>query len=411
MRKNLVKGMAALAICAAFASCSKDAGFETPNQFELTKNQYNINFVKKYGAVNPNQTWDFTDLTKSFTRGEATVGSLYLYNGFKSSVDNDKKIIEQQTDYTTGISTFNPYFAAEMFAAFSHAKEDVTYNFYHLGIWHNGQVTEVPAQINVKNGYWYDRGGNGALNQNSGRSVDTRSMINDDMYWVAWPTCPNYSQNDRQWNAYVAANLDKFKVENYKVMTVNGRTYWCFDCNKDGDYSDLLFQVVSHEPAAPVWKRYMIEDLGGSDDFDFNDVVVDIYQDYATSSQQAIIRAMGGTKDFSLKINGQVVWTKSVEGVAKGYAVTDMVNTKPIDFNYIVDEFPVSGWNPATNNISITVKDESNGVLTEADIPFPKAGEVPMIIAVYPLLVDWMLERQSIPDNFFYEIEAVTEDE
>jgi hypothetical protein len=120
---------------------------------------------------------------------------------------------------------------------------------------------------------------------------------------------------------------------------------------------------------------------------------------------------MGGTKDFSLKINGQVVWTKSVEGVAKGYAVTDMVNTKPIDFNYIVDEFPVSGWNPATNNISITVKDESNGVITEADIPFPKAGEVPMIIAVYPLLVDWMLERQSIPDNFFYEIEAVTEDE
>ena len=414
MAKNLFRGMAALCMCALFASCSKDAGFETPNQFELTKNQYKINFVKKYGEIDPNQTWDFTDLTKISTRGTATVDRIDLYDGFKSSVGNDKNIIETKTDFKTGTSTFNPYFAAELYAAFSHASSTSKYTYYHLGIWHDGQVTEVPAQINTKNGRWYDRGYSGALNQDSGRSVDTRSMTGDNMYWVAWPTRPdsrNNSKDDREWNAYVAAHLDEYKVENFKVLTVNQRTYWCFDCDRDGDYSDLLFQVVEYNPAKPVWKRYMIEDLGGSDDFDFNDVVVDVYQDYATNSQKAIIWAMGGTKDFSLKINGQIVWTKSVEGKAKGYAVIDMVNTNPLDLNNKIDEFPVSGWNPATNNISILVKDESNGVLTEEDIPFPRAGEVPMIIAVYPLLVDWMPERKAIPEDFWKPITVAAEEE
>lgn len=411
MRKNLVKGMAALCMCAAFASCSHNTDFEAPSQIELTKNEYKANFIKRYGEIDPNQTWDFTDLTKSaMTRGTATILPLDLYNGFKTSVDNDKTVIEQQTDYTKGLSTFNPYFSADLYAAFSHAKSGEKYNYYHLGIYQNGQVTEIPAQINVKNG-WYDRGNSGALNQNSGRRVNTKSMTGDNIKFVAYPTRPNYTKDDKDWNAYVASNMDIFVVEDYKVVTVGERTYWCFDCNNDKDYSDLIFQVVSYESAPPVWKRYMVEDLGGSDDFDFNDVVVDVYQDYATNSQKAIIWAMGGTKDFSLKINGQIVWTKSVEGKAKGYAVTDMVNTNPLDLNNKIDEFPVSGWNPATNNISILVKDESNGVLTVEDIPFPRAGEVPMIIAVYPLLVDWMPERKAIPEDFWKPITVAAEEE
>ena len=410
MAKNLFKGMAALCFCAAFASCSHDADFETPSQIELTKNEYKANFIKRYGEIDPNQTWDFTDLTKSaMTRGTATIEPLYLYNGFQTSVSNDKTIVEQQTDFTTGISTFNPYFSAELYAAFSHAKSGEKYNFYHLGIYQNGQVTEIPAQINVKSGRWYDRGNGGALNQNSGRRVDTKSMTSDNIKFVAYPTRPtNGTKDDKDWNTYVANNMDQYVVENYKVMTVNGRTYWCFDCNKDGDYSDLIFQVIDYQSAPAVWKRYMIEDLGGTKDFDFNDIVVDVYQDYATSSQKAIIRAMGGTYNFTLKI-GQTEWSKS----GNGFDAATMYNTLPTpDWSANLAEFPVTGWNPSSNNISVTVENkDSKGVLTEVDIPFPKAGDVPMIIAVYPLLVDWMLEYKSIPTDFFYEIPAVAAEE
>ena len=404
MTKNLMKGMAAFCICAAFASCSHDAGFDTIDQIELKKNEYKANFIKRYGEIDPNQTWDFTDLTKSaMTRGTASISRLNLYNGFQTSVSNDKTIIEQQTDYTTGLSTFNPYFSADLYCAFSHAKAGEKYNYYHFGILQNGQVTEIPAQINVKSGFWYDRGNGGSLNQNSGRRVSTKSMTGDNIKFVAYPTRPTYSKDDKEWNAYVASHMDEFVVEDYKVVTIGDRTYWCFDCNNDNDYSDLIFQVVSYESAPPVWKRYMIEDLGGTKDFDFNDIVVDVYQIYETSSQKAIIRAMGGTYDFTLKI-GDTTWSKGGAGFKTG----TMYNTLPTpNWSEKLAEFTVTGWNPSLNNISVTVdQQDSNGVLTEVDIPFPKAGDAPMIIAVYPLLVDWMLEYQSIPTDFFFEMSA-----
>ena len=74
MAKNLLKGMAALAICAAFASCSHDTDFESANQeyvVENLKNEYKANFIKKYGEIDPNQSWDFTEISnESVTRGE-----------------------------------------------------------------------------------------------------------------------------------------------------------------------------------------------------------------------------------------------------------------------------------------------------------------------------------------------------
>ena len=48
---------------------------------------------------------------------------------------------------------------------------------------------------------------------------------------------------------------------------------------KYGDYSDLICLVKNVDPVKPIAKRYFIEDLGSKDDFDFNDIVVDVIQD------------------------------------------------------------------------------------------------------------------------------------
>jgi len=61
-------------------------------------------------------------------------------------------------------------------------------------------------------------------------------------------------------------------------------------------------------------------------------------------------------------------------------------------------EKTVSGWNPETNNISISIQ-QKNGDYFE--IKFPKAGDVPMIIAVDPSQA-WMPERQCVPKDWFY---------
>jgi hypothetical protein len=116
-------------------------------------------------------------------------------------------------------------------------------------------------------------------------------------------------------------------------------------------------------------------------------------------TQTCVIRAMGGTLDFTLKI-GNTEWTKSVDGVAAGYSVGTMYNTQgTIVWDKVLAEFPVTGWNFDSNNISVKVKTSvSDDVIIE--IPFPKKGEVPMIIA-FRTFCDWQSERESLPEDWW----------
>lgn len=145
----------------------------------------------------------------------------------------------------------------------------------------------------------------------------------------------------------------------------------------------------------------MVEDLGSVGDFDFNDIVFDVEQD-AQGQQKCIIRAMGGTLDFTLQV-GDTKWTKSVNGVAKGYEVSKMYNTNPIDGAMVIDEFEVKGWDPAANNVSISVTSKVNDEVIIV-IPFPKKGEVPMMIAL-DTFYTWMPEQESLPENWYYILE------
>ena len=197
----------------------------------------------------------------------------------------------------------------------------------------------------------------------------------------------------------------------------------------DNDFNDLVLAVIG-DPDVPqekiitenkyevktcVPKRYMIEDLGSIGDFDFNDIVVDV-EDYTVETHKvsyengviktdevestksapskAVIRALGGTIDFELQI-GDTKWKKS----ENGFEVTTMYNTQgTIDYDKVLAEFEVSGWNAGANNISVTVTEKSGDVFT---ITFPKKGTAPMIIAVDPTQ-KWMGERKSVPSSWFY---------
>jgi len=197
----------------------------------------------------------------------------------------------------------------------------------------------------------------------------------------------------------------------------------------DNDFNDLVLAVIGnpdvpqekiitedhYEVKTCVPKRYMIEDLGSIGDFDFNDIVVDV-EDYTVETHKvsyengviktdevestksapskAVIRALGGTIDFELQI-GDTKWKKS----ENGFEVTTMYNTQgTIDYDKVLAEFEVSGWNAGANNISVTVTEKSGNVFT---ITFPKKGTAPMIIAVDPTQ-KWMGERKSVPSSWFY---------
>ena len=208
----------------------------------------------------------------------------------------------------------------------------------------------------------------------------------------------------------------------------------------DNDYEDLVFLIYG-KPTPPIipvdeieiteTKRYMMEDLGTTDDFDFNDVVVDAQNVYTQKihlkptanggweeesrdkpvykGQRAIVRAAGGTLDFTVEIGTNTItrWSKSQD-----FTVTDMLNTgwggKSIYYDgdqSILAKFDIekNDWDPKTNNIKVTVKGKGQSGEVKT-ITFPKQGEAPMMIAVNKD-VKWMTERSSVPSSWWYKVD------
>lgn len=418
MKKSIMKGMSVLIAGMAFASCSHDAVYDENHaekeqafKAEQVKAEYKANFEKRYGKIDPNQSWDFTnysDANHASTRASAqSVSSSreWLFNNFKNLVKNDRDQVKS-IDFTKGLKPWNPNFSAKLYPAYCHAIEGVKYTYYHIGIVENGESPyDVLPTVNTKSGFWYDaQKDNSNMNVNSGRAINSKALqTGSNSYWVAYYTYPTTGQQEyKDGNKNVMDNISSFKIEYYKEIVVNGDKYWCFDCNDDGDYSDLICLVDDADPA-PIRKRYMIEDLGATDDFDFNDIVVDVIQE-SNGSQKAQIRAMGGTLNFTLTI-GSTSWTKKGSKISVGGALVDtdytkMYNTEAPSYDLVLAEFTVSGWDFVANNISVSVESNGNQSVLQV-IPFPKEGDAPMIVAFDPITTHWNLERDPFDSGFY----------
>jgi len=86
MKKYLMTGVAAVAMCAAFTSCSKNEDLYDPGAVEEMEiasvyEQYNQAFIKTFGQVNPNQDWGFgSNFGKVGTRGVFANGNEWAAN-------------------------------------------------------------------------------------------------------------------------------------------------------------------------------------------------------------------------------------------------------------------------------------------------------------------------------------------
>ena len=212
-------------------------------------------------------------------------------------------------------------------------------------------------------------------------------------------------------NEVLIIGCEDASVEKYNIGTDadGNETFY----GSDWDMNDLVLLVYGKNVPKPVeihegdtfeertTVRYMIEDLGATDDFDFNDVVIDVadidiitptYTNGVLTSQavtghrqEAVIRHLGGTLPFILTIG-------NTELPEMGGQAT--FQTSP---NL---KFDVTGWNINAHNVSVKVQQQGNtGVYN--NVKFPRAGEAPMIIAVDPTQ-NWMPERQSVPETWFY---------
>ena len=463
MTKTLFKilGMAVVGI--AISSCSKSDILEEQNEalFNQHKADYAANFIKKYGAVDPNKSWDLSShqpmysLTSmydapiastrgaSYTRKKTTGFAVeqavltWFFNNTPAGQNN----LHQGNPFAMMVSadefTIVPIFqgnAKKYWQLWMHV-DGVAKD---IQIWEKGEdLSYVTGGVETSVGK--GQAGfpkNPVPDQVIAPAITFSGMPNAKMYFYLkmWSDEATY-ENDHLQNKYSTASS-----LNRKMLAMDGCTkpdgvpsgvsYRIIGCEDwtDNDYEDLAFLIYGNftiEEPRDVYevipKRYMVEDLGSIDDFDFNDVVIDMFNEYKTTytysitgseetiidtdgpnliNQWAIVRAAGGTLNFTLKIGNSTTWTKS-DHVDP---VTTMVNTGvdgAINYNgQIGEKFYIinKDWDSVRDNISIEVegKDGYNGVYY---IPFPKEGDIPMIIAVDPS-VNWMHERNGVPDKW-----------
>lgn len=155
-------GIAAIAMCAAFTSCSKDMDFEqmTPESAVLSK--YNAAFIQAFGQPAPDQTWGFGTPTKGLTRNNGIDGAInvngnqwkecpgvrvneevdaifnYVKNGTEWMTANNKPFA------TTAPENLNGYFVTQVRSGNNNYADNTYTNIYN----NNAVVTNVGSWMN-----------------------------------------------------------------------------------------------------------------------------------------------------------------------------------------------------------------------------------------------------------------------
>lgn len=444
---------------AAFTSCSKDVAFDSEglaNQAaEQLKAEYRTNFEKKFGVIDPNQTWDFS--TMKSVSGLPSTGSAARTRSGEVSVNletSGNMLIEKdainwmKTNMKAGDNNTkqgSPFYMKTQEQTFTIVPCYQGQAGYYWELWMNVGGKDVHVwskntalEYKTADGKWHNLTGEvpSSAVEVKAPTYTYKATAEQHLYFYlkVWTGGSRTSDNPNK----ITSSLDKLMLglegaKQYMSLNVpedNEVTLiGCEDnptTGTDNDFEDLVFMVYG-KPTPPIipvdeieiteTKRYLMEDLGSTDDFDFNDVVVDVQnvwkqkihlkytdngweEDYKDpkvyDGQRAIVRAAGGIYNFTLKI-GDTEWVKGDNVNASQMINTGWSNTT-IDPDYEIDRFTVTGWVPGDNNISLLVPQKSGTNYTDVlqEIQFPKAGDAPMIIAVDDSQ-GWMKERQSIP--------------
>ena len=458
---KVIKSIVASVAVLGLAACSKgdlyDANQVAANKMAEQKQKFETNFEAKYGKVDPNQSWDFsTNQQRLGTRaeGDQIVTELVagLDFGIKNEyVSNNSNVLTTRT-FTKNTSLYG-VLEGDLKDGLSHEGDpavllapstDFTiYPLSNQGGWTHKLYVKVgnndPVLVYDKTWTFY------------GRATVNGDVVKLGQYWNG-----TYYAGERanlqglHIKAPIGTRVDVYideiaGVKGKTAGTTNGKALY-LDCKAkpegitwlkndavikyigiedgggDTDHNDVVLAVVGN-PFVPekieftnntydvplsVTKRYMMEDLGSTDDFDFNDVVVDVTETTTThhkvtlangvvtkdevtgtdKTQKAVVRHLGGIYPFVLKV---------------GNTTFDKMGGEDTFDKDVNIEKDVTGWNPAQNNVSVTVEvpNKTQGsTMYNAVNEFPVKGAFPMMFACDPE-VKWAAERQMFDFSQF----------
>ena len=423
MRKQLMTGVAAAAICLGLASCSR-YDYTLISEGEQAYVNYENAFIEKFGEPAPDQTWGFGSADANnggVAQGAATRTANTNSNQWANTYNVPAEITDAERKYV--MDWFATHTKAEgepldvknyfiQHVGYSDDQYTVNNNVYEK--FENNQEifrTET-STVNSKNQMDFiyanlnaDGSERDHVNNFNAGSGNIILMENSETkygfgFHDSWGSIDNYvTQN------YFMAEIDVPGVGKgwyvgldyqTKKTTRNGHTqqdYVSAFLQPDGKYTDRVLKIVPAILKCDI--RIIAEDLSASEgsDFDFNDVIFDVKYEYPVWNKTTIIlQAAGGKLPLRIGVLDEEHEVHNLFGVS----LNTMVNTEdwtahkdPVTF--IIDG-QFGSWN--INNLPIWVQKGSDWV--ELTAPKGKAASKIAVSTDYK----WVKELKDISNAY-----------
>lgn len=394
----------ALAAAAALTSCHGDYTFDPDVTLEVQKIAYDYNFREKFGDIDPEQNWGFDDMDAILTGDSVPADNTPMTRvSAATRAANPNK--NQWADFTTVPQEVSAQEAQDVYEYFNnlpaYAETGFTLHwtdFFVQQVWKgkeeytdgNGNtIKDVSDKMNklvVGEGNEHVNNfnaGDGSIMLMENSSTSTfgyhNSLDSKDHYEHLIVYVPQYDAYYVGFDFFANGQNPNEQIE------------------RDGKYTDWIVKVV---PAMYHGaQRIMCEDLGDTDDFDFNDVVFDVsyqvsYWPESGAFAKLSLVAAGGTMPIELSCNGQRICEVHE---AFGVPTSTMVNTHTDVVRPMVQyAFKLSDrtWDYTFNpdDITVTVHNTEKGISYTLSA---NLGCAPYKICV-PNTVAYTAERENI---------------
>ena len=229
MKKYLMTGVAAVAMCAAFTSCSKNEDLYDPGAVEEMEiasvyEQYNQAFIKTFGQVNPNQDWGFgSNFGKVGTRTWNVEGNLWHDPNYYNLEQDppvttaEKNMVFNYVNNPTQVQTVN----------------QISFTKYWVSqIW-NGNKDENPDKVKAPVSHSYPNQ-NGSITDIIGGAQMDKLEIKENA--STWTHCNNFNAADN--------NDWKEGGEGGRTLMENSGTLSFRYTNSQGSYLSEKYIIV-----------------------------------------------------------------------------------------------------------------------------------------------------------------------
>ena len=425
-------GIAAVAMCAAFTSCSKDADFEQMNPEQNVLANYEAAFIKAFGQPAADQDWGFgsRQLPASLgtvTRGASTNGNQWEGNGYTIPADISQdelnavlRVFNQKGEARyTSLIDWDEYFVQQVYKGVATYKNHdggtvtgsehmdwlctVTNKYVNVKCW-------WPYQEEIVTGDNYDDHINNFNNGNAGGNWTSEAsgkpvkkmmlMVNTDSHTFGFKSSEDNGHVFYNFRMEYIAPYGYFVGFDFEAAGQNKNE----QVDRDYIYNDWIVKIVPGKGVTPPNRytvRIICEDLmaNSGSDFDFNDVVFDASYTEGSNKTTVTVQCAGGT--LPLFVAGHEVHEEfAKENPTLGITTKTMINTNaagvvgehvdgltPVSFE--IDHI-VAPW-----DIQVAVMVNNNNIIPlKADVQHPTAK-----IAVDPDFV-WCNERDDIREVY-----------